>query len=188
MINEFTARIKDWTKKHKFSAAVCFLHPIFSFLVSKFSQKYGKQKYFFYLFAANNINIVAPTVLFVVLFSGIEKSIGSKKYSIWMIYSFIFLFICRLKFNLTSSGPTCAIFCPYFTFAFIHQPFLYFKVKKYRFSDSLLYFIAIVQFIFLDFQNAFVDCIICAFSNLFWNLFCTIIRSLYGPIQILEAR
>lgn len=183
MILNFRTRSAKWIKKHPISSCICGLYLLFSFLLFFFLNNDRNSTFlkFIELFGTKNLDKIAITVIFIILMSGIEISLGIFLYGIWMIWSFISLFLGRIfivsqltVYNFLSfdpSGPSYAIFCPFLTFIFIHRPMIYFKIKKYRFSDTLLYVAGMLQYIFfIDPFNMIIDFIICAFSNLIFHL------------------
>lgn len=185
----FRKRYIKWIKKHPISSFICGIYLFSSFLLISFLN-FDRNSIilkFVELFATKNLDKIAITVIFIILMSGIEVSLGFLMYSIWMIWSFIFLFLGRIFIHyrlnnyqilfLELSGPSCAVFCPFLTFIFIHQPIYYFKIKKYRFTDTLFYTIGMFQYIFLiDPLNTCVDFIICSFSNLIFHLIYTLLK------------
>lgn len=180
MIMNCQMRIFKWIQNHPFSFGISsFYFPSsvasYYFFTINHNSIIGK---ILELFIGTNFNVVALTSLFIILFSGIEASVGRLKYSLWMIWNFVFLFFGRLfveklffnsqSLTIQPTGPNCCIFCPFLTFIFVHRPYMYFKIKKFRFTDTLLYSIAIVQFIlFFDIINLISDFFICSLSNVF---------------------
>jgi hypothetical protein len=122
------------------------------------------------LFVVADSVLLVPYVLFMLLLSGVEPSVGSPQYGIWMFWSAIVLRASRSWLHLTSSGPSFAVFCPFITFLAIHKPILYFRLFRFRFSDWHLYLLAMIQFICLDFSNLSIDFLVCLSANLVWKI------------------
>lgn len=122
------------------------------------------------LLAAESGTYVSLNVIFLTLFSGLEVSIGRNQLICWMLWSTVFSFSAHYFLEIPSSGPAFLVFSQYLSFIFIHKPFLYFRISKFRFSDSLLYSIAIIQYMLNDFTVFSIDFVISIGSNIIWRL------------------
>ena len=190
MILNFRSRFMKWIKKHPCTSCFCGIYLLFSFSFIYFFH-YDKNTIIskiIELFTTENLDKIAMTAVFIILMSGIETTLGFFLYGIWMTWNFIFLFLGRifvihqLKYiNIFDlSGPSCLVFCPYLTFIFIHQPIIYFKIKKYRFTDTHLYMFGLFQYIFcIDPLNMMIDFVICIFSNLLFHLIYTLLKGVF---------
>lgn len=193
----FQTRSKIWIRKHPITSYICGNYLVLSFLMIFFLNIGPNQTIlkFIELFATKNTDKIVITFILIILMSGVEVSLGFGLYFIWTIWNFIFLFVGRIfmtsklsdyNIYLDLSGPSCAVFCPFQVFLFIHQPLMYFKIKKYRFTDTFLYIIGIFQYIFLfDFQNMIFDFFICIFSNIIFHFFYVLFRKMnFHPINL----
>jgi hypothetical protein len=116
----------------------------------------------------DSTNVIA-NIIFIVLLSGIEASVGRVNFALWMGWSTLVLAAARGGLGRGSNGPAFAVFCPFLMFMTVHRASFYFRIRRFRFDDSFLYSIAFCQFIFLDITGHCFDFIVCAVANIFWR-------------------
>jgi hypothetical protein len=147
-------------------------HVLVSFLLVPFTDRVPPA---LRIIAASDATNVIANVLFIVLLSGIEASVGRLNFALWMGWSAMVLAAARGRLGHGSSGPTFAVFCPFLTFVTVHRASFHFRIRRFRFDDSLLYSIAFCQFMALDVIGNAFDFIHCVIANILWRFVNSII-------------
>lgn len=174
--NNPTLQIYPWFKNHPVSSSILMMLVfimLFSFIIDISYSRF--QTVVDLMRPENGVDITAYAI-FVLLFSGVEKSLGSFNYAMWMIWSAVYLLCIRNLQNSHSKGPSFLIICPFFTFIYMHTPDYYFKIKSLKFSDKILYIIAVFQFVFFEYPDGLMDFGVCLVSNLIWHVVMFIAR------------
>lgn len=186
-MEQILRQIGDWCKKHSVTTFFIVVHLILSTIYMFIPV----EKSFFQLvinaYMVPDMSIAAINVIFSLLFSGVELSVGSLHYGLWLLFSSCFLFCFRSFFlkkipflssiyEYSMFGPTYIVFAVYLTFIFIHRPLIYFKIfGKIRFTDTSLYSIAVLQYMIYKLPDHFFDFISCVISNIIWKFVNSII-------------
>ncbi|OHT07807.1 hypothetical protein TRFO_23842 [Tritrichomonas foetus] len=170
-MNEFIQSILEWATAHRATSVFIVTHLLLSIIFSFIRFTNQTLNNIINLFICDDFSLVAVNILFSILFSGIEASIGTSHYSFWLVWSFSFLFCFRSFFKLNESmGPTPLVFSVFLCFVFIHRPVYYFKLFKFHFSDTFLYSIGVIQYILYDPIGHLIDAGICAVANIIWKI------------------
>ena len=167
--------VREWGKKHLMTSTFIIIHIICSIIYLLFSFNSPFLLIFFRLFGSCDLGLITLNIIFLLLFSGVEVSVGQKKYLFWMLWSAFFVLIGRILLSqFSSEGPSFLIYSTYFTFLFIHRPMYYFKLFKYSFSDTLLYTLGIIQYTAYNPINHPVDALSCIIANILLKVFAVV--------------
>jgi hypothetical protein len=161
-----------WAKAHPATSVMAAGQVLVSLLLKPFT---GRVPRALRIIATFNVTNLVANILFIVLLSGIEASVGRANFALWMGWSALVLAAARGRLGRGSSGPTFAVFCPFLTFATVHRASFHFRIRRFRFDDSLLYSIAFCQFIFLDITGHCFDFVVCVLANISWRFINSII-------------
>ena len=156
-----------WFFEHPMTSFFSIFFPILSILFYYFNLKISN--ILISLIVIEKLEQIPFFIIFLLLLSGIEKSLGILYYSLWIFWSSFFLFIFRHFFLPFSTGPTFMIFCPFITFIIFHQPIYYFKFFNINFTDKFFYIIFLIQFIFLSPISYLIDFFGCLISNILFK-------------------
>lgn len=126
------------------------------------------------LFGSYDISKTVFGVVSLLLYSGVEKSVGSLKYLLWIFITTLVTFAWRILFSFgNGQGFVFPIFSPFFTFWFYHKPYYYFQIKNFDFDDRLFYLILLIQSFFICGWQNLVPC-------LFGNIIMLILEKMFG--------
>lgn len=176
----------NWISKHIVTFIILIILTISTIGVI-YLHKYGR--YYIQLYSillpfvslyGSNLNVFGAVFIMILLFSGIEVSIGSFKYAFWIFMISLIILIYRFLASQFNFGIYYLIYAEFITFLNNHKPAYYFKIRDIRFTDTLLYSIASVQFIAITHQ--FDELLIVLFFNAFYKL----IMKLFGITTILH--
>ena len=182
-MDQVIKKIIDWSLKHPVTIFFISVHLILSMAYIFIPIEKSIFQQIINIFMTPDMSITALNIIFSLLFSGIELSIGSLHYAIWLLWSACFLFCFRnyffklIPFQTSKKdttnlmfGPTFIVFSVYLTFVFIHRPIIFFKLfGKFRFTDTLLYSIGVFQYMTYKLPDHFFDFISCILSNIIWK-------------------
>ena len=129
---------------------------------------------------ADSIEVVPFTVLLALLFSGVEKSVGSVQYMCQTIFTMALVIFIREFFSPMPSGATYLVYMPFFTFILNHKPLYYFKIKSFSFTDTLLYVLLFIQYILYDISPHLIDFAINLFALVIWKVIVFIFHLCFG--------
>jgi hypothetical protein len=164
------AALLSWARSHFVTAAAIALGLIASVLSHfvRFTNPIALA--FLAVFASPSCFFAVAHTLFLLLFSGLEPSVQSIPYALWLFWSASVCFCVRLLLRVGSTGPSFVVFSPFFAFAAIHRPTLYFRIRRFAFADTLLYAIAVLQYTANAPLRLPVDLASCVAANLLWKL------------------
>ena len=176
-------KIIDWCKKHIVTTCFIVIHFILSIIFLFIPVRSSIFQSAINVFMTQDLSVSVLNIMFSLLFSGIEISIGSFQYGLWLLWSACFLFCFRnfilslISFSISKTdtklmvGPTYAVFSVYLTFVFVHRPIICFKVcERFKFTDTFLYSIAVFQYILYKIPDHFYDFLLCCISNIVWKI------------------
>jgi hypothetical protein len=158
-----------WFLGHWVTYSFIVFHVLVSLLFHYFAPSNPYVTAFLGTFGAPSSHFVAFHIIFSLLFRGVEVSIGSFEYLQWLLWSAASQFLFRQICHFALIGPSFLVFCPFVTFYIVHRPYLYFRLFRFRFKDSLLYSIAVCQYIANDVKQLPFDLLGCLVSNLLWK-------------------
>jgi hypothetical protein len=159
-----------WINSHRVTSIFALVHVLSSILCRFLSIPAGILAFVLTVIASRDPAFVILHVIFFLLFSGVESSIGSVSYLAWLISSGSLVWAVRLLLRSSSVGPSFVVFTPAFTFLSIHKPILYFRVRQFNFPDTLLYAAAVFQYLLNDVIGLSLDLASCLVANLIWKL------------------
>ncbi|KAK8899431.1 hypothetical protein M9Y10_001747 [Tritrichomonas musculus] len=195
-MDQIVIKIIEWCKKHSVTVFFIIMQLTLSIVYIFIPIEQSIFQYVINCFMSPDFSVSALNIIFSLLFSGIEVSISSIHYGLWLLLSSCNLFCFRYYFFISNSnstsrnisndssvspklmfGPSYIVFSVYLAFVFIHRPILYFKIfDKFRFDDTLLYSIAVFQYMIYNFPNHFFDFCFCVISNIIWKCINVIFR------------
>lgn len=165
---EVGRNLRGWMLDHIATSSFIIVHIVLT-IIRHFIPLNAITILFLNIATARDTTYMCMNIIFLLLFSGVEVTIGRNRWFAWMSWTAVFLLGARLFLGINSIGPTFVVFAQYLSFVVIHKPFLYFKILRFRFTDTLLYSIGILQYVLNDTSLAF-DFIICTLSNLIWRI------------------
>lgn len=158
-------------------------HPVNALIISTYIAAYILMEHVFPEFQSdylcifsNDLSEVMFSVICLVFLSGVEVSIGSWRYLIWMIWNTAFSTTIRQFFNSIPTGPSFFIIPVFITFINNHKSAFNFRIKSFKFNDTLFYVILLIQFILFKLGSNIIDIIIIIFSQSIWKLVVLIVK------------
>ena len=138
----------NWVKSHPVTIIIILIDLIVSIVENVVSEKISFSKKNLNVFGDSDLGLLFFSIKLMLLFSGIEPSVGRIKFGIWMIWNYLFIFAFQLIFGYDGHGPSFVIFSLFLTFVCIHKPYLIFKFLRINFPDTYLYVAAVLQYTF----------------------------------------
>ena len=138
-----------WLSKHIVTTILIISVMCFTFVNTFFKQYTEIFFNYFSFFNCSDFSCLSWFILLQLLMSGLEVSVGSFKYFIWLFFNAFLICIFRLFLNINTKDCYFFIYSQFIPFLMIHKPYYYMKIKKLSFTDSLFYFISMVQTMFL---------------------------------------
>lgn len=115
---------------------------------------------------ARDPGTAAFTVAASALLSGVEASVGSGRYSLWMLWSALCLLAFRWALGYDGCGPTFLVFAPFPTFMRAHQPNVWLLLRtRAALPDTALYAVAVAQYVFFSARAMLLDFACCLLAN-----------------------
>lgn len=157
-----------WLSRHIATTSIVSIVVVMSIAYIYFPN-YSKNVFtFFSFFHCEDFTCLGWFCIFQVLLSGLEVSIGSMKFMIWLFFDSLLIMISRL---LLHSQTTCCyyiLYAEFISFAMMHKPYYYITAFKFSFTDTLFYCIAMIQSLFL--LRNLLDIPVCLLGNALFKI------------------
>lgn len=163
--------IINWINNHIVTTSLIGIYFFISLITPYWDSQPFSLRVLLHLFSNYDFCDVGMTVICLLLLSGIEASVGKISYCIWLFFILVIIFFFHIFFLRLTVGPTFAIYAPYLAFMSMHKPKYHFLVfNRIRFTDSLFYFIFIIQFTLIHPIDKLIDLGLCICGNIIWKL------------------
>lgn len=134
-----------WLSKHIVTTLLISLVAVFTFIYYFFQQNIGEFFILFSFFFCTDISRLGWFVIWQLLISGLEVSIGSIKYSLWLFFNALLIILSRLFLQTQTTGCYYLLYAQFLSFLMMHKPYIYIKIKNLQLNDTHFYFIGMIQ-------------------------------------------
>ena len=168
-----------WLSKHIVTTIIIAIVTAFTFTYFVLTIYSNNLFNNFSIFFCNDISCLGWFIIWELLLSGLEVSIGSIKYFLWIFFNSFLVLVFRTFVNINTTSCYYILYSQFLPFLLMHKPSLYMKIKKLSFTDTHLYAIAMIQTLILC-QN-FFDILIVILGNLTFKIILKLFKPCMRP-------
>ena len=157
-----------WLSKHIVTTLIIISVILFTLLYYYLNQYTRELFDQFSFFICSDFSYLGWFIIWQILLSGLEVTVGSLKYSLWIFFNAFLIIISRIFLLTETYGCAYILYTQFISFLLIHKPYLYFKIKKLQFTDTHFYFIGMIQTLYLC--RSFLDIPTVMIGNILFKL------------------